>query len=247
MSLTILSPHLDDAAFSLCIAIHKWSNMGVLVRVVNFFTISAYAPRALSQRSADISSIRKLEDRRALRLINDGLEVESLDLLDAPLRLGLEFESLFKPESESRRPRGEIEALAFRLRQYFLCGHVLAPLALGNHIDHSTVRAAAIANVCRSNLGFYEDLPYAIWTSTISLHQRISDVEDQARVQLRPVILRAPRATWFKQRVAGRYQSQISKEEARTIAHFSAQYGGGERIWIPKHARSWRGLAAQAI
>jgi LmbE family N-acetylglucosaminyl deacetylase len=245
MNLNVLSPHLDDAAFSLCIALHNWSKMGVSVRVVNFFTISAYAPRAMSQNPAHVSTIRKLEDRRALRLIGDGLHIESLDLLDAPLRLNLEFESIFKPEAGARRPPGEIDALAFQLRQYFLSGHVLAPLALGNHVDHSTVLAAAIANKWRSNLGFYEDLPYAIRTSATSLHQRISEVEKQTRVRLRPVILRMPHAALFKHRVTGLYQSQISREEARAIARFSARYGGGERIWIPKNTRSWRDLVDQ--
>jgi LmbE family N-acetylglucosaminyl deacetylase len=242
ISLTILSPHLDDAAFSLCIALREWSKTGVQLRVVNFFSISDYAPKSLLHSIIDVSAIRKAEDLRALRLISCNLQIESLDLLDAPLRLGLDLESVCKPESGALRHRDEIDRLALRLRKYFLRGYVLAPLGLGNHVDHLTVRAAAIANFARRRLGFYEDLPYAIRASAAALNERLSEVQDRTGVRLRSILLCAPHAASFKQRVASRYHSQISREEAAAIARFSARYSGGERIWIPQNAQPWRHL-----
>lgn len=39
---------------------------------------------------------------------------------------------------------------------------ILLPLSLGRHVDHSTVRDAAMPLITSYPFAFYEDLPYAI-------------------------------------------------------------------------------------
>ena len=52
-------------------------------------------------------------------------------------------------------------------------------------------------------------------------------------MRLKPVVVRTSNAIWRKRRMVRRYESQITPEEAGGIARWSAEYGGGERIWIP--------------
>ncbi len=125
---------------------------------------------------------------------------------------------------------GEFQALEQRI-----AGAVIAPLGLGNHIDHLTVRDAAIWQE-RKNLAFYEDLPYAAWNSDVAVRQCVQEVEKMSGRRLRPAILRRPCALAAKRRLVGFYQSQIDREEAGLIARFASNYGGGERIWVPTPA-----------
>ncbi len=152
--LTILSPHRDDAAFSLSMALCRWSELDLDIRVVNFFTVSEYGPHAASSRVMSIASIRRGEDRSVLSSISPRIRVESLDLLDAPLRLGVSASAVCKPETIALQPEEEIHRLAAGLQKQFARGLVMAPLALGNHVDHLAVNRAAIAAANNTLLGF---------------------------------------------------------------------------------------------
>jgi LmbE family N-acetylglucosaminyl deacetylase len=233
---TVLSPHPDDAVFSLGLSLAAWSERGIKVRVINFFTVSGFAPRCGSKDTGVISAVREREDRKALGSISANIEIKSLGLLDAPLRLGLPVGSVFTLEVEM----GEVRALQQRM-----AGPVIAPLGLGNHIDHLTVRAAAIRQE-HKNLAFYEDLPYAAWSSDAAVRQCVREVEEMARARLRPVILRRAHAIATKRRIVARYRSQIDREDAELIARFAANYGGGERIWIPTPASRQMAILSQS-
>ncbi len=242
LELTVLSPHRDDAAFSLCIALSSWSSLPVALTVVNCFTISAYAPRASSTTPSTVSALRATEDRRALRSISQPVKIESLDLLDAPLRFGISPAAISNPETAALQTDSEIDSIACRIRRYFTPGPVLAPLALGDHVDHLAIRRAALANSKAAKLAFYEDLPYAAWTSDAALRERVAQTERAALVKLRPFIIRAHNGIAHKYRVVKRYRSQINSEEAANIAQYAAKYGAGERIWIPMYSSCWRPL-----
>lgn len=246
--LTIVSPHRDDVPFSLFLSLSQWRSLPLKLNVVTVFTISVYAPRAgtlagdFEQIRSAVTSLRKREDRRVFQLIDKRITVEALDFLDAPLRLGISADCVCTPDNASLETRPEIEILSRRFRRYFRRGLVLAPLALGDHIDHLTVRAAAIKSSVRQELGFYEDLPYAAWVSESSLRRAVSYAECSTGVPLKSAVIRQKRYISRKRSIAGRYQSQISRDDAIAIARFAANYGGGERIWIPKHGRAWKSL-----
>jgi hypothetical protein len=175
-------------------------------------------------------------------LIDKKIAVEDLDLLDAPLRFGITADLVCKTQSPSIESRPEVEALSRHLRKYFVRGLVLAPLALGNHIDHLTVRAAAIRGSVPQKLAFYEDLPYATWVSEGSLRQAVAYAERNTGVPLKSSVIRRNAYISRKRSVVGRYQSQISRSEANAIARFAVNYHAGERIWVPKHNRVWGSL-----
>jgi LmbE family N-acetylglucosaminyl deacetylase len=241
--LTVLSPHRDDAVFSLYFALRKWRREGVRLTVLNFFTRSNYAPGVSEKQTDAVSLIRKTEDRNVLSRIDKGIDVRDCGLLDAPLRLGIEFAAVCNPETRALAKSVEPEIAAY-IRTRAFSDLIIAPLGLGGHVDHLAVNEAAIASTARNHKpAFYEDLPYATWTSSDMLRQRIHEIETKLGARLRPVIIRQRYAIPQKQGAAARYRSQITRQEAASIARFSLRYGGGERLWIPKHSKLWTVLA----
>lgn len=242
--LTILSPHRDDAVFSLSIALSRWRELTLAMKVVNFFTKSEYGPHSLSNRVASISALRSKEDRSVLASIDKRIRVESLDLLDAPIRLGISANAICEEATIKLQRQEEIDALSTRIQKYFSVGLVLAPLALGNHVDHLLISKSAVAaSPGGQKLAFYEDLPYATWISEACLRKRLLCIERKLNIQLRPKSVCAGRnAVRHKFRRIRRYESQITREEARAMSQYAVRYRGGERIWIPKYSNCWRFL-----
>ena len=245
--LSILSPHRDDAIFSVYLSMARWVEMGMRLRVINFFTRSEYAPRAISAAPLDssvVSMLRAREDRRAIRSISRAIQVRTLHLFDAPIRLGAKLESICQPESWALRSAGETAMIASRIASYCRRGMLLAPLALGNHVDHLSVLEATLFNRRYAHLAFYEDLPYATWTSEQDIQRRVQSIVEKTRVCLRPAVLRTGPAQLWKRKAASLYQTQITRDEASAIARYSRKHQGAERLWIPQFNRSWTELTA---
>lgn len=205
---------------------------------MNFFTMSAYAPRAGRSGAEAVSLIRKTEDRRILSRIGRDIQMKDCDLLDAPLRLGISSDAVFRREAQELASACEPDVSAF-IQKHASHALVIAPLGLGGHVDHLVVHNAAIRSCSPVRLAFYEDLPYATWTPQAALWGRILETEAKAGIRLRSAIIRLGAAVYRKQRVIAEYRSQISLEEAASIARFAVKYGGGERLWIPKHSKDW--------
>ncbi|MBV9039137.1 MAG: PIG-L family deacetylase [Acidobacteriaceae bacterium] len=237
--ITILSPHCDDAVFSLGLTLGLWSMASLHLQVLNFFTESAYAPHAPVKTVAEISAIRKAEDERAIAFIHDGIKIISLDLLDAPLRLHLPFSQITQLQSVEQISPEELRQLSQHIQQHCLQSLAIAPLGLGNHVDHMAVQKASIACLPPQDLAFYEDLPYITWTSAFDVQIRIKSIEDSTGVGLSPLILRTQNAVAQKRQIASFYQSQITLEEADTIAGYAECYGSGERLWLPTNSERW--------
>jgi hypothetical protein len=249
--LTIVSPHRDDVPFSLYLSLSRWRSLPLKLNVATVFTVSTYAPRATAPASdfdnvrSTVTSIRKREDRWVFRLIDKTIKLEDLQFLDAPLRLEISADAVCIPQGPPIESRPEVDMLSQRFRKYFLRGLVLAPLALGDHVDHLTVRAAAIKTSFPYKLGFYEDLPYATWVSEGTLRKAVSYAEHSTGMPLKSFLVRRKGYIFRKRSIVSRYQSQLGRNEALTIARFAAKYGSGERIWIPKHCMAWRSLTRE--
>jgi LmbE family N-acetylglucosaminyl deacetylase len=171
-----LSPHLDDAAYSVGALIHQQTRMGEHVVVVTICagdpppeeTLSPFA-RSLHERwqtPAEAVVVRRVEDRAALEVL--GAEAVYLNLPDCIYRtdpatgqpLYTSEESLFGALSAAEEPL--IHRLAAELRNVLAtlgAVRVFAPLGIGGHVDHRLTRRAA------ERLGvvltYFEDYPYA--------------------------------------------------------------------------------------
>jgi LmbE family N-acetylglucosaminyl deacetylase len=244
---TILSPHRDDAIFSAGIAMARWAQNCVRVHVLNFFTRSKYSPWRGAAIDGDlldvVSSIRAREDRKALRAVDPGIRSRSLALLDAPVRLDIPVSEVCSQCCGNDLVSECQQELTSAIRESPYGSFFVGPLALGDHIDHLTVRSAAIASVPPRHLGFYEDLPYAAWTSEHALTVRVRETEDRLGARLRPVTVRENGWMLKKRRLVAHYASQITPAEAKDIAKFAGRYRGGERLWLPANSAMAQSLA----
>ncbi|HEX4166707.1 MAG TPA: PIG-L family deacetylase [Bryobacteraceae bacterium] len=245
LRLTVLSPHRDDAAFSLFICLSKLSLRPVRLQVLNIFTKSGYAPRVSSGDPEEISAVRRHEDRDVLRRISGRICVFDEDLVDAPLRTGVAVHSVCDPRSASLLTDDLITQIGNALHRY-RTDLVLAPLTLGDHMDHVAVYRAALQVFPASALGFYEDLPYAMWTPVEVLKSKISATAETLQVELYGCNFRAPEIARKKYGVIQRYRSQITALEAKAMSEWSRRYRGGERVWLPGRPSKWR-ILTEAI
>ena len=246
MNVLVLSPHRDDAAFSLGLAIKGWLAAGHRVTVLGVFTRSLNAPFSDADTVhpndllSYVSAMRRREDAEFLKLM-PGLNMIDLNLKDAPLRLRCTVEELhtLAPSPDDKAIAKIHKALA-KLSAEHAVDAILLPLALGHHVDHLVVRNAALAFAAAHACAFYEDLPDAI---QIGIEIDLSATAELNALQesrlfvdaISPVILLATKesaaASKAKRRIVSVYASQIDYLTTEAISNFSADYSGGERVW----------------
>lgn len=244
VKIVVASPHRDDAAFSLGLAIERWLCGGHRVHVLNCFTRSSYAPYSdvetvhLNDRESFVSALRKREDTAWNKLLAGKLQFTDLDLLDAPIRVPCSVEEVqtvaIRPGDRAvARIAGAISKLARALKKSELA--VVVPLAVGEHIDHRVTRQAALEALSEMELAvaFYEDLPYAARTNATD---EIEQCSRGTGLQLSQAFAEAAstepaESVKRKVRIAESYDSQIDSETVQQIANFSTRYGGRERLW----------------
>lgn len=175
MDLIVLSPHLDDAVFSVGGLISRTTSEGGDVQVVTFFTGAPDPGTAGRLRAFSDYGVRLQEDSEALAALR-----ASPHWLDYQERIFREprlrgFLSVFTtPESvdgfldlDTMRP-----TIAGLLETYPRAT-ILAPLGAGNHIDHAEVFVAAMLAMLDGEafdrFRFYEDA-YALGTKVRMAH-----------------------------------------------------------------------------
>lgn len=254
LKIVVVSPHRDDAAFSLGLSIRSWLAAGHSVSVLNCFTKSDYAPYSdvealhANDRVSFVSALRRREDIAWQRLYKGRLAFRDLDLLDAPLRLACAVDEVLR--AEIRPGDRAVARVAGAITKSLKTSGValVAPLAVGDHIDHRVCRQAVLDAVTdlAIPLAFYEDLPYAAREGEAG---GLADIAAGLSGELQPVFAGEaakdmPSTVQRKARLAECYDSQIDSEVVQQIASFSEHYGGRERLWANA---AWResGLAAE--
>lgn len=236
----VISPHRDDACFSLGGAIHRWQELGREVTVVNLFTghpgphLSPQA-EAYHQRfgAVDLMELRRQRDQEALEII--GVPYIDLNHQDCLYRLGADGVGWRYPEPEHifgilHPEEGPLpQALVASLRSRIHLTEatlVLAPLAVGNHVDHQLAhRMARLLAEEGLPVAFYEDAPYVFSPrGPEDLTRRSSGMEAE-------VVWLDQRHLESKRKAIGAYQSTVPIE---LFAAYSQSFAGGhaaERIW----------------
>jgi LmbE family N-acetylglucosaminyl deacetylase len=247
LKILVLSPHRDDAAFSLSIAITNWLTARHSVTVLNVFTRSRYAPFSdaafvhENDELSYVSAMRLREDEHFLRRITQdlpkglkaNLHMVDLNLKDAPIRLRCSFEELSDISVNPADPSIEkIRKALTKQSEAKAMEALVLPAALGNHIDHLTVREAAMPLTTVLPSAFYEDLPYAATHPSAATDlDRLRDAAATLKGPLSPVICQIESAVEFKRRLVLGYASQIDNETGTLITDFATRYNGGERLW----------------
>jgi LmbE family N-acetylglucosaminyl deacetylase len=160
-----VSPHLDDAVFSAGGIIAVLADSGWAVKLVTCFTASVAHPTgfALSTQldkgldaNVDYMALRRDEDAEAAAIL--GAHPIHLAFTEAPHRGYSSASQLFDGvHRHDTAPTALLRALARNLPSADL---VLAPQALGSHVDHIVV-AAAVAELAPAAL-WWRDVPYAL-------------------------------------------------------------------------------------
>jgi LmbE family N-acetylglucosaminyl deacetylase len=242
--LIYLSPHLDDAALSCGGQIAAATRTGRRVLVVSITAgdppaaVSEYA-HSLHTRwelAVDATAARRAEDRVACaRLGADALHWDVPDCIyRADPATSKPFYTsdaeLFGPVAGAEW--GLVDALAAQMAELPSHGQLIAPLGVGNHVDHQLTRLAAERAFGAARLRYYEDYPYAdapdavaaVLAATPACGWQVS------------VIALDDAALAAKCDAVAAYQSQLSTFfrdrghlDARVRGYVAAV--GGERLW----------------
>jgi LmbE family N-acetylglucosaminyl deacetylase len=190
--------------------------------------------------------MRLREDEHFIRRITETLpkglknhlHMVDLNLKDAPIRLRIPLEDISSTPVNPADP--SIEKIRKALTKQSEAGSmeaIVLPAAVGNHIDHVTVREAALPFTTSLPGAFYEDLPDAATHPAANADLDALQAAATTRSEpLAPVIYHVESAVEFKRRLILGYASQIDDEAGTLISNFAAQYNGGERLWANK---SW--------
>ena len=168
-----LSPHLDDVALSCGGQIAAATRAGQAVLIVTVTAgdppsaVSAYA-QGLHTRwelVADATEARRAEDLAACALL--GADARHWTLPDCIYRSDpVTGKPFYTSDAElfgavARAEWGLVDDLAEYLCELPSHGQMVAPLGVGNHVDHQLTRLAAERAFGRDRLLYYEDYPYA--------------------------------------------------------------------------------------
>lgn len=219
-----VSPHPDDVAYS-CGGLVDRGLRGRDVHVLTIFSRSRFvALKALRHLDADaISRLRVDEDRaycRSRELAYDcaGLPDSSLSGYDDRTETEGDVE-----RDDRLRDASRVIAEAFaRLRP----STVIAPAAIGGHIDHAIVHHAA-RRLAPPRLFFFEDLPYA------ALAPRAAVEADLRRRGLAPA-MRVEIALPLKLAGMRAYASQTEREDEELVERHARSFDGVaemEQLW----------------
>lgn len=224
--LLVLAPHPDDAALSVG---------GLLVRLrepVVLFTIfgrSNYTSRGFHAHWQTVSAIRKTEDAAFAASIGATLRYAALP--EAAIRIGpserLIFAKAVGRVADYPRLDAVLEATIASMRPRA----VLAPAALGGHVDHILVRRV-VSRILRTRdvpIAYYEDLPYAARIGARQLVESILSFD----ARLKPLTVDITDQLTGKLRRLGLYKSQLGPAERSAVCRHSTRWGPGavERLW----------------
>ena len=164
-----VSPHLDDAAFSAGGVIARLAAAGVQVVVATVFTATVADPRGFALAcqldkglgpEVDYMALRRREDLRACAAL--GATARHLPFREAPHRgYGSApelFAGLREDDAVAEAVALALQALAAELDPVL----VLAPQAVGAHVDHVAVVHALRAAWPRAPIAWWRDHPYTL-------------------------------------------------------------------------------------
>ena len=165
----VLSPHLDDAAFSCGGSMAQLADAGwrcvmataftATVLPVTGFALACQLDKGL-EPDIDYMALRREEDRAAAAILGVA-DLRWLDLPEAPHRGYGSAAALFgavREDDAAWRPLADRIAALLDESQPDL---VLAPQGLGSHVDHRQM-IRAVQDAAPRHLAFYRDTPYAL-------------------------------------------------------------------------------------
>jgi LmbE family N-acetylglucosaminyl deacetylase len=164
-----ISPHLDDAAFSCGGVLARLARLGWEVVVCTTFTLSVAAPRGFALAcqtdkglgpEVDYMALRRAEDAAACAAL--GATPLWLPFAEAPHRGYHDARALFAPPLPADDVAAGLERVLAEGPLAAMPDLVLAPQAIGGHVDHVRV-VEALSPLLRADTPclWWTDWPYA--------------------------------------------------------------------------------------
>ena len=170
MKILAISPHLDDAVFSVGGLLHKAARKGWDCSVVTCFTASVLHPTGFALQcqtdkglapEVDYMKLRRAEDKNACELL--GLDYQWLSFKEAPHRGYEEPKALFQDVLPKDKVEIDLQKKLISIIQDEHPDIVLFPYGIGNHVDHQQViKAVKYLKAKFPKIRFYQwfDEPY---------------------------------------------------------------------------------------
>jgi LmbE family N-acetylglucosaminyl deacetylase len=234
----VISPHLDDAVFSLGATIAKMVRSGATVRVLTVFACDprSSAPAAWWDRNAgfrsegEAATARRAEDELACSIL--GAKSQWLPFSDASYEHNVDDETIKVAVHEAVEGAEVVLLPGFPLR----------------HVDHLRLTGLLLAHPFRAaRQGLYVEQPYAKWDGGRRFWHRPSLPAAIEALVDRPVqwtrLAADPRDRRAKLRAASAYESQLpllarpsrvfaGRLLLRRIALYEALRGGEAVAWL---------------
>lgn len=241
-TITIISPHQDDAALSLGNFIVR--RRAASFNIVNCYTVSEYSPFHQGLNRDGVMKKRSEEDKVFRNhKQGDSIRLTNLDEPDGPIRLNTrDMDALLTERVLSDRDIEHLSSLRRGMTGH-LKGMLLLPLGIGGHIDHILACMAGLSLIKEyTSFAFYLDVPYWLRTSLEKVKQRARYIESFAGISLTPHIDSLP-DVWDKRLLSQIYSSQITEKEILQIVNSPFQ---GEIVLASTNSIANR-LALQAV
>lgn len=234
----VISPHIDDAIFSLGGSICNWLGAGEEVRIIYIFTRSNWTnPASISgieypKDTETVTALRKAEERDLQDILDH--DTEFLDWKETGLRgrktmlLDLLLHGSM-PVTKNRMTNRIREQLKNTLDRNTSC---FFPLGLGKwrHPDHVITREIGLSLLMDGfKVAIYEDLPYCTQVDSGTINGRFFD-----NIEFTPVYEEIDIEN--KIRLLEYYQSQMSPKWLTTARDYSFSLRNNrahERYWLP--------------
>lgn len=235
----ILSPHCDDACFSLGGTIACLLDAGIELTIINVFSVSDFVEKrfvALDRgcvNAEQVTRVRKREDMDFVELMGGGIHLRYLDMSDAPMRnhdlANIEVSEGCYCGLDTKC----IDAICamfenFSLEQY---DDIYCPLGIGRHVDHLLVRDSVLAYSNSNRLPsllFYEDIPYVC---RIDEGYDIRRYEKLFGLRLDGVSKDIDHFCVLKMRSMLCYESQFNVEDYAAMLRYLVRTGYRENCW----------------
>ncbi len=203
--------------------------------MVNLFTRSAYAPFSKATGEEAVTSLRCAEDEAVAALLGDAIRWYDASLLDAPLRLRIEAARVLDADVAGPTFAAQVASVKLALSELLdlqkirQIDGVFVPAAIGGHLDHRVVRAAAEELFSPQTIAYYEDLPYAARQPQTGPRECWQDEKHS------PLLLKESDSRRIKWAMCSLYPSQIERATVYEIAGHTGERGGecfhaGEQI-----------------
>ena len=218
----VLSPHLDDAAFSCGGTMAQLADAGWHVCMATAFTRSIHPATGFALAcqldkglppETDYMALRRTEDRVAADLLGVN-DLRWLDLPEAPHRGYDSAPDLFGPAHAADTIWRDLSPLIAALIAELQPSLVFGPQGLGNHIDHRQMIRAMLDAAPDAPLAFYRDTPYALRNPAALPFVTLAGLE--------PVTVDVAAGLERKVASAAAYASQVGFQFGGTAAAMSA-------------------------